>query len=268
VIDVVEDSVYVGGPVDGRPIAFVHGAGLSWRMWLPQLRALEAEYRVIAPDLPGHGRRADERFTFEAAVGILEDLLGTHAAEPALVVGQSLGGYVAAEYAAGRPGRVAGLVLSGASADYRGALGATTWLAGLFNRVRAAVDPLERRFREGVAADLEDGPLPPEVVVAILEGGVSLAGYGQGAMALAGLDLAAKLRAFDGPMLLLNGTEDRLNPDAARTLARSLSAAEAREIPAAGHTCSVERPDEYTAAVREFAAETVWNPDARWGSRG
>ena len=257
----VDDATYVGGPADGYPIVFVHGAGISWRMWLSQLRALSDEYRLFAPDLPGHGRRANGSFSFDVAVRVLDDILGDETDKPALVVGQSLGGYVAVEYAARRPARVAGLVLSGASADYRGVLGVTTWIAGLFNRIRAAIGPLNHRFREGVKADLEDGPLPPDIVAAVVDGGISLAGYGQGAMALAGLDFLTKLRSFEGPVLLLNGAEDRLNPDAAETLEPKLPAAETTVVPDAGHTCSIERPDKYTAIIREFATERVWAGD-------
>jgi pimeloyl-ACP methyl ester carboxylesterase len=257
----VDEATYVGGPAGGHPIAFVHSAGLSWRMWLPQLRTLDDEYRLFAPDLPGHGRRANGSFSFTAAARVIDDLLGDEADEPALVVGQSLGGYVAVKYAARRPARVAGLVLSGASADYQGMLGVTTWVAGLLNRIRAAIGPLDRRFREGVKADLEDGPLPPGIVAAIIDGGISLAGYGQGAMALAGPDFLTKLRSSDGPVLLLNVAEDRLNPDAAETLEPTLPAAETTVVPDAGHTCSTERPDKYAAIIREFATERVWAGD-------
>lgn len=177
------------------------------------------------------------------------------------MVGQSLGGYVAVEYADRHPGRVAGLLLSGAIADYRGLLGVQAYLAGLFNRARAAVGPLEIRFRAGIESKLRSGTLPADTVDAILDGGVSLSGYGQGAMALAFVDFPAKLRAYSGPVLLVNGAEDRINPGAAEALAPTLAAGEARVIEEAGHTCSLERPAEYTAAVCEFATERVWNGD-------
>ena len=98
-------------------------------------------------------------------------------------------------------------------------------------------------------------------------GALGLAGYGQGAMALAGLDFHAKLRSFEGPVLLLNGAADRLNPDAAERIAPSLSGAETRVRSDTGHTCSIERPDEYTSIIREFATEDVWNPDTKQGAR-
>lgn len=42
-------------------------------MWLPQLRAFEDEYQLVAPDLPGHGRRANESFTFDTAISGFDD---------------------------------------------------------------------------------------------------------------------------------------------------------------------------------------------------
>jgi hypothetical protein len=71
--------------------------------------------------------------------------------------------------------------------------GETTWVAGLLNRIRAAVVPLDRRFREGVEVDPEDGLLAPDILTAIIDGGISLASYRQGAMALVGLDFPTKL---------------------------------------------------------------------------
>lgn len=254
----VDDATYVGGPGSSRPILLLHGAGLSWRMWLPHIRPLESEYRVIAPDLPAHGRRDDETFSLEAAVAVADEALEDAGAGPALVVGQSLGGYVGIELAVRRPDRVAALALSGASADYRGWLAVKTRLAGLFTRVRAGVGPLERRFQRGVRSGLRSKPVSDAVVDAILEGGISASGYGGGATAIAGIDFPAKLRTYDGPVLLVNGERDRLNRPAAETLAPTLPDARTRVLAEAGHTCPLDRPAAYTATVREFADSVVW----------
>src|SRR5512145_312238 len=92
-------------------------------MWLPQIRGLSDTYRVIAPDLPGHGACAGVPFSFAAAAERIADLIREEAQGRALVAGLSLGGYVAIELAARHPDRVAGLVLSGCSVNFVGALG-------------------------------------------------------------------------------------------------------------------------------------------------
>lgn len=56
------------GPPGTPPIVLLHGAAFTHAMWLPQLDALGVDFRVIAPDLPGHGERAGERFGLDAAV--------------------------------------------------------------------------------------------------------------------------------------------------------------------------------------------------------
>lgn len=48
----------IAGPADARPIVFLHSVQLTRKMWLPQVEALSSEYRLIAPDLPGHGALA------------------------------------------------------------------------------------------------------------------------------------------------------------------------------------------------------------------
>jgi pimeloyl-ACP methyl ester carboxylesterase len=92
-----------------------HGVRTSATMWRAQVHALEtAGHRAVAVDLPGHGVHRGKRFTMDGAVDALsaavDDLGGR-----ALVVGLSLGGYVAITHAARRPDQVAGLVAAGCS---------------------------------------------------------------------------------------------------------------------------------------------------------
>jgi pimeloyl-ACP methyl ester carboxylesterase len=92
------------------PVLLVHGFGDAALHWVPLVRALRPHVRsVIALDLPGHGfSHRPERLTLDVLRdGVIEALDRTHA-EPAVVVGNSLGGAVALRYTHARPDRVLG----------------------------------------------------------------------------------------------------------------------------------------------------------------
>jgi len=119
-----ETNYDVDGPPDGSPIVFVHGTRLSRAVWRSQMNDLRDTYRVVAFDLPGHGALAAEPFTIAAAADELAHTIETVGGGHAVVVGLSLGGYVAMDLAARRPDLVRGLVLSGATAEPVGRLAA------------------------------------------------------------------------------------------------------------------------------------------------
>ena len=104
------------GPEDGRPIVFIHGVRENRHKWAPQLPLADA-FRVVTLDLPAHGTQPAERFRLERAVEHVAEVIDVAADRRALVVGFSLGGYVAMELAARSPRRVAGLMLCGASSE-------------------------------------------------------------------------------------------------------------------------------------------------------
>lgn len=248
----------VEGRSDGRPIVFVHGAGISRAQWRPQAVALSDAFLVVAMDLPGHGVRKSEPFDFERAVDAVAGVLD-QVGEPCLLVGHSLGGYVAATVAGRHPERVAGLVLSGSSADYRGRLGTRSRIAGTVLGVAGSFGPVERWFEHYTARNVRDKPVDGSIAESIREGGVSLRAYGDSARDLAGRDVRADLRAYSGPVLLLNGSEDRLNGDAASDLAAVLDDARVETLSGAGHTANLDRPEAYTATVRSFADGLDWD---------
>jgi len=94
----------------------VHGLYTSRTMWRPQHIALrEAGFHVAIPDLPGHGKRQGERFTADGAFAAIDTAIDGVAALPGepgpiVLVGLSLGGYLAMEYAGRHPDRVHGLI--------------------------------------------------------------------------------------------------------------------------------------------------------------
>src|SRR6185369_9739225 len=86
--------------------------------WLPQVRRLSDRFRCIAVDLPGHGALDGVPFTMATASDAVVAAIEAEAPSGrAVIVGLSLGGYVAIETAERCPERVAGIVLAGCSAE-------------------------------------------------------------------------------------------------------------------------------------------------------
>jgi pimeloyl-ACP methyl ester carboxylesterase len=99
------------GDPDRRPIVGVHGIASNHRSFL-DLAPLLAPHRVVAHDLRGRGRsRRDEPFGVAQHAADLLALCDALELDRPLVVGHSLGAYVAVEAAAAAPGRFAGVVL-------------------------------------------------------------------------------------------------------------------------------------------------------------
>lgn len=236
------------GPVDAPAIVLIHGAAWTRASWLPQMAALADTFRVIAPDLPGHGARAGEPFTLAAALDAVDDAVGMVADGRAVVGGLSLGGYVAMAYAARAPERVRGLVLSGCSIVNRGLVGRLSRLDALivtrlFSATRLA----------GMQARSVRGALPAELAQAQIAAGFTFGALPAIYRELERRDFDALLRQYPGPVLILDGADDRLNR---RGEARQMAAARVarlQTIPSAGHLCNLQQPDAFTAAVRAFA---------------
>jgi pimeloyl-ACP methyl ester carboxylesterase len=97
----------------GPVVLLVHGMAGSSRTWEPVLEDLAAHVTVVAPDLVGHGRSAKPRgdYSLGAQAGFLRDLLIALGHERATVVGQSLGGGIAMQFAYQHPERCERLVL-------------------------------------------------------------------------------------------------------------------------------------------------------------
>jgi pimeloyl-ACP methyl ester carboxylesterase len=104
-------AVLEGG--DGPPIVLLHGPSGYAAHWLEVIPALVGTNRVIAPDLPGHGasEACKDVPASDAILGWLDDLIECTCPTLPIVVGQTLGGAIAARFAAERSMRVRALVL-------------------------------------------------------------------------------------------------------------------------------------------------------------
>ena len=238
----------------GAPIVFVHGTRLTGAMWRSQLNSLES-MAVVAIDLPGHGRSADTAFTLpgaaDAVAEAIDELGGV-----AIVVGLSLGGYVAMDLASRSPARVAGLVLAGATQEpiglralpYRG----LAQVLGVADERRlAALNEWYFRSR-----------YPAEIAGPIIADGFWSRGGADALRALVGERFLPRLAAYDGPTLVLNGALDllfRLGEPAFLAAARHPSR---RVLGGATHLSNLDRPAAFTAAVRDFAFEVAGGSSA------
>jgi pimeloyl-ACP methyl ester carboxylesterase len=107
---------------DGPPIVFVHGMGTSATTWERCMDRLADRFTVIAVDLLGHGGSPvpddPKEYTRDRALADLDDVLADLDA-PAVLVGHSLGGYLALAHAATRPGVARAIVVLNTGPGFR-----------------------------------------------------------------------------------------------------------------------------------------------------
>ena len=227
-----------------RSLLFIHGAGGNHRFWAHQLRALKG-INAYALDLPGHGRSEGEGFkTIAAYRDFVSSFLEALALERAILVGHSMGGAIALDFALHHPNRTQGLILVGTGARLR-VLPAI--LSGILADFDAAVDLIcewayapdapEELVRQGRRQMKET---PPEVL------------YGDFA-ACDAFDVMADLERISCPTLVICGTQDRLTPPKYSTYLRDhIPGAELVLVEGVGHMVMLERPEEVSQAMQGF----------------
>jgi pimeloyl-ACP methyl ester carboxylesterase len=246
VIGLEAPSWQVTGPPDAPPIVFVHGAMMGRSVWRPQVDALADRYRCISVDQPGHGTLRHQPFTLDAAVENVVAAIDREAGGRAVLVGLSLGGYVAMTVAGAYPERVRGLVIAGSTREPVGLSRVGFHLYGwslrvVPERVVGAVAKGWFRLRYGA-----------EVAAAITAGGHFSKGGARAVRRLVGGGFRGRLLAYGGPILALNGVTDLVFAVGAKRFLAGVPHASYRVIPGAGHLSNVDRPKAFNALVEEF----------------
>jgi 2-hydroxy-6-oxonona-2,4-dienedioate hydrolase len=219
----------------GEPVVLVHGLSASWRWWEASARTLAQRYRVLLPDLPGHGDRPSLRApALAGAPEWLAAWLRSTGLERTHVVGHSLGGLLCARLAVRRPELIDRLVLvAPAGVPERSLVGSVLPLASGV----AAMSPAFLRRLVGDAA--RAGP------VTLL----------RAARDLLDDDLRDELPALHAPTLLVWGGRDPLVPVRhARTFRSLIPDVRLVVLRDAWHVPMVEQEAAFSDAVSTFLA--------------
>jgi pimeloyl-ACP methyl ester carboxylesterase len=255
----------------GPPLVFVHGLSGSWPNWLEQMAVFAPERRVLALDLPGFGHSPGDagEISMPGYARLLDSLLDQLGLENAAVVGNSMGGLIAAELAASFPERVERIVLVSPAglSTYANRLTRTMPVVRRLEQVLAlgaawtasksdsiATRPRMRELAlKGVVAHPSRLPAP---LAAEQIRGAGTDGFMSALEAILEFDLADRLPLIKCPSLVVWGTKDRLITvrDADR-FAESIPGARKVVYEDTGHMAMLEQPERFNPLLREFLAE-------------
>lgn len=241
----------------GPAVLLVHAFPMRGAMWQPQLAALADHYRVIVPDLRGFGQSDAPAgpYTMETLADDLAGLLDRLGIARAVLVGLSMGGYIAFAFARRHSARLHGLVFADTRAgtdtpEGKAARETNAQLVESSGMLPLADKMLPSWFAAATAPELRDAVRS-----------LFLDNRAQGvAAALRGMALRADaselLPQIKVPTLFIVGTEDALTPPSeARAMHNALPGSRLVEISAAGHLSNMEQPAAFNAALLEFLGE-------------
>ncbi|MBA2497959.1 MAG: alpha/beta hydrolase [Acidimicrobiia bacterium] len=263
------------GPSDGRPLVLLHGITLAARVWGYQLRDLSDTFRVIAPDLRGHGesREGADAFGLDRLAHDLATVFDALDLRNAIVVGHSMGGMALMRFCADFPvvldEQVEGVVFLATApvlplpviaqrivkrlapiATWRGESRGWDRLPHWNWRDDDRTYFLVRRSFGTVAnpshVELTRQLVSEASVTTVWQSGIGIVSH----------DADDALAATKTPALVIGGERDNLMPiPLLRRIAELLPNAELHLLPDAGHQLMLERPDEIAALLRVFAVE-------------
>ena len=242
----------IAGLENERTIIFIHGTRVTRKMWLPQMKALSDTYRVVAPDLPGHGSKDEERFTLKGCVEYISELIDELTFGKALVVGISSGGYIVSEFAYRCPEKTTGAVLAGASAVPKGPLTIPHKVIGILTR-NISTDWMIRhdtkKWRE---------KYPPDISEPIIEAGFYHYAVKDVIDEIVGIDFLEELKSYKKPLLIINGENDIAFRRDQELYNETIENSELIIIEGIGHVCNLVAPEEFNSHLRRFADSLDW----------
>jgi len=242
----------------GPALVLLHGLSATHANWEHTIPAFADRWRIVAPDLPGHGQSAkpDAPYTIDFYAGMIRSLGRELGIDEAVVIGNSLGGQIAVEIALAYPRWTRALVLVAPAGGFGVVSGAFGWaieaVAGprvlrltlpwalnrsMYDRTLPACAERQRILAERLVH--ADYPSFARAVTRSLVGAIAARNQ--------------PLRRLTQPTLLVWGREDRLvTLSGSRRVMREVPHARLAVLDRCGHLPMLERPREFNRVVADF----------------
>jgi pimeloyl-ACP methyl ester carboxylesterase len=265
-VSYVEMGAQTGG--GAPPLVLVHGLSGAWQNWLENIPHFARSRRVIVPDLPGFGASPvpDWEVSIEAYGRLLSDFCDQLGVGRCVLVGNSMGGFVAAEEAISDPDRIDRLVLVSAAgiSHARMARAPATTAA----RFAAAASPYAFKWREQALTRpvirhyalrgvfYKPTALRQEILWENIHAGLNAPGMLAAVEGLVGYDFTDRLPEIEVPTLIVWGRQDRVVPPAdGEEFERLIPNSRLVVFDRCGHVPQLEKPARFNALLDEFLAE-------------
>ena len=255
------------GEGDGPPVVLVHGLSGNWQNWLENIPRLAQERRVIAPDLPGFGEsdRPAGEISMSGYGRTLNELCERLGLGEVALVGNSMGGFVAAETAIQFPERVERLALVSAAGITSSNLrrepamvwGRAAMMAGSRGAAEKRMAIARPRLRYLVFSTIMRHPsrIAPEMLWE-MSSGAGRSAFRPALEAILDYDYRDRLPDIRCPTLIVWGGDDMLVPvQDAEEYERQIPGARRIVLKDTGHVPMIERPPTFNDHLIEFLRE-------------
>jgi pimeloyl-ACP methyl ester carboxylesterase len=257
------------GPALGSVVMLLHGSNASLHTWEPWVEQLKATHRVISFDHPGHGLTGPhpkDCYTAKCFTDVVEAVARNRKLDRFVLAGNSMGGWVAWNYALAHPKRVAGLVLVDASGaplppeiEPKPPIGFRIARTPGVNTVMRGITPrsmVETSLRQSVSVQASVTPAVVDRYWELLRHPGNRRATGLRFATPRETATAAKLRAIAAPTLVMWGREDKLVPvQAADVFDAYIPNSRTVIYDGIGHIPMEEAPYRSVADLQAFLAE-------------
>ena len=241
---------------EGAPwLVLSHSLACSVRMWDPQIAALKDKYRILAYDTRGHGATEAPRgaYTLELLADDLYFLLKDLKVTAPHFCGLSMGGMIGQTFALRYPGVFRTLTLADTTSRYP-AQAWPLWQERIKTAETKGMEPLaqptlERWFTE---AFRKSSPAVVDGVRKLILA-TPVAGYAGCCQAIPKINLTARLKEIQCPILVIVGADDPGTPPAmAKEIRDNAPGSKFVVLPQAAHLANLEQPAGFTRALQDF----------------